>query len=70
MRAQLLALRHQLAAMATVVEGLILSLDQMAAGCQHKNKMDLTTFGDDQEKWQCIDCGYMEGIKNGDDYTD
>lgn len=56
MAAQLIAMRHQIASLGATVESLLIQL-QSEQGCQHKNKIDYTSFGDPEE-WECQDCGF------------
>lgn len=56
MAAQLIAMRHQTASLGATIEALLMQL-QHDEGCQHKNKIELTTFGGSEE-WECQDCGF------------
>lgn len=55
--AQLLSMRHQIAALAAQVEALLMRFEsEQSGGCTHPNKIDMSTF--QGEEWRCPDCGY------------
>jgi len=54
--AQLLSMRHQIAALAAQVEALLMQCESTENKCTHPNKIDMSTF--QGEEWKCPDCGY------------